>query len=76
MKLSSPEVQARLHLGLTIAWVTVGLAVTLVFPTSVLWIGFMSVWANAFTHLGVYAAARAERSNTSGERARGSQDPK
>lgn len=57
----TPRVLARTHLVLAGMWATAGLAVTLRFPDSVLWVALMSLWANFVGHLAAYDAARAER---------------
>lgn len=50
----------RLHLGATAAWAIAAVPTVLVWPTSVLWVGLASCYANAVGHFSAYQAARAE----------------
>lgn len=59
--MSTARKLGRFHLGMAGLWITVGLAVTLRFPDSVLWVAVMSLYANFVGHLSAYDAARAER---------------
>jgi len=52
------------HGWATLVWATVGLAITLRFPDSVLWVGLMSVWANVVGHWGAWQASRVEDADT------------
>jgi hypothetical protein len=54
---NSPE----LHLVLTIAWATLLIPTLLWWRTSILWVAFMSLYANVVGHWSAYQAARAER---------------
>lgn len=48
------------HKWAAISWATIGLAITLRYPNSILWVAFMSLWANVVAHWSSYQAARAE----------------
>lgn len=51
-----------LHLTLAAVWGTAGMAVTVLWRESLLWVGFMSAYALVGMHLDGYGAARAEES--------------
>lgn len=52
---------AKLHLVLTIVWVLLIVPTILLWSQSILWIGFMSVYAIIATHWDAYQSARAEQ---------------
>lgn len=56
----SPEKLAKFHIVLMVFWVLVT-PVTMKFPESVLWVAFMSQYANFVGHFASYDAARGER---------------
>lgn len=51
---------ARLHLALTILWVTLAIPTLLWWRESVLWVALMSLYANVAGHWAAYQAAHAE----------------
>jgi hypothetical protein len=52
----------RFHGVMTVAWtLAIPLTILTSLKTSLLWIGFMSCYANAATEFGAYQAARTER---------------
>jgi hypothetical protein len=56
----SPETLAKLHVAAMVFWVLVT-PVTMKFPESVLWVAFMSQYANFVGHFASYDGARGER---------------
>ena len=60
----SPTFLTKFHLVMMIAWVFVT-PVTLRFPESVMWVAFMSQYANFVGHFASWDAARAEANNDS-----------
>lgn len=55
----------RLHLVLTLAWVVALVPTLLWWRESILWVAFMSLYANIVGHWSAYQAVRAEQSNRS-----------
>jgi hypothetical protein len=53
------------HKWATIGWATVGSAISMAFPQSVPWVGFMSLWANVVGHWSSFQAALAEEAGDS-----------
>ena len=54
------QTSARIHLTLTIGWGLAVIPTLLWWRHSILWVAFMSLWANVGTHWGAYQGARAE----------------
>lgn len=52
---------ARLHLALVFAWAALAVPTVLWWADSVLWVGLMSLWANAAAHWSAYQGACAEK---------------
>jgi hypothetical protein len=50
----------RFHLVATAAWMVAVVPTVLWWRESILWIAFMSLWANVVGHWSAYQAARAE----------------
>lgn len=50
----------RVHLILTAVWATLAIPTLLWWRESILWIAFMSLYANVAGHWSAYQAARAE----------------
>ena len=67
MKHPSTRAWLGVHVGLTVAWVLLVVPTLLWWRDSILWVAFMSLWANAASH---GAAAMAARGALEGERAR------
>lgn len=51
----------RFHLIATFAWATLIVPTLLLWRESILWIAFMSLYANIVGHWSAYQAARAEK---------------
>lgn len=58
---------AKLHLTLTVAWGLLVIPTLLLWRTSILWVAFMSLYANLVGHWSAYQAARAEQTGFSDE---------
>jgi hypothetical protein len=56
----TPSRLARFNSIATLWWLTAGLIITLKYPASILWVAFMSLWANIVSHFAAYIASRAE----------------
>lgn len=52
----------RLHLVLTLVWACAVVPTLLYWRESILWVSFMSLYANVVGHWSAYQAARAEKS--------------
>jgi hypothetical protein len=50
------------HLALAATWALLGIPTVVWWKESILWVAFMSLWANIVGHLSAYDAARAEAS--------------
>lgn len=57
---ADPDRLRAFHGWATLAWVVVGVPLTLLFPASILWVALMSVWANVVGHWGAWQASRVE----------------
>ena len=55
----------KLHLGLTFLWAIAVVPTLLWWRESILWVAFMSLYANVVGHWSAYQAARAEKVQTS-----------
>lgn len=53
----------RFHFWATVLWATVGLALSWFLRNSLVWIVFMSLWANVVGHWSSYQASRAEEAS-------------
>ena len=51
---------ARFHLIMTFVWMAAIIPTMLYWRESVLWVAFMSLWANVVSHAAAYSAGRAE----------------
>lgn len=51
----------KLHLGLTLLWAIAVIPTLLWWRESILWVAFMSLYANVVGHWSAYQAARAEK---------------
>ncbi len=58
---------ARVHLSLTGLWALAVIPTVIWWHDSILWVAFISVYANVATHWGAYQASRAEQAVTSGD---------
>lgn len=52
--------QTAFHKWATIAWATLGVILSWLLRSSLVWIVFMSLWANVVGHWSAYQASRAE----------------
>ena len=52
------------HKYATIAWLVVGGIVSYIYPTSIAWLTFMSLYANIVGHWGAYEAADSNQCDT------------
>lgn len=52
----------RLHLILTIVWAGLAIPTVIFWKESILWVSFMSLYANMVGHWSAYQASRAEES--------------
>jgi hypothetical protein len=62
----SPEFLTKFHLAMMVVWLTVT-PVTLKYPESVMWVAFMSQYANFVGHFASWDAARAEDNDNTDE---------
>jgi hypothetical protein len=53
----------RFHLAMMAVWAVALIPTLLVWKDSILWVAFMSLYANFVGHYGAYQAARAEDAN-------------
>lgn len=58
--MGSAHMWRRFHLAALIAWVVVGGIITYFNPDSILWVAFMSLYANVVGHWSAYQASRTE----------------
>jgi hypothetical protein len=56
----------QIHLTLTFVWSTMLIPTLIWWKESILWVAFMSLYANVVGHWSAYQAARAEEANGSG----------
>ena len=67
MKLQLPDPAAstleKIHFGGMVVWAALVLPTILVWKESILWVAFMSLYANFVGHFSGWDAARAERAN-------------
>jgi len=54
---------SKLHLIAVVVWVILGIPSILWWHSSILWVIFISLYANIATHLSGYEAARAKETN-------------
>lgn len=57
----SVRAMARLHLTLTVAWALLAIPTLLWWRNSILWVAFMSLYANVAAHWSAFQGTRAER---------------
>jgi hypothetical protein len=55
-----PRTLVRFHLSMMIIWALLGIPTILWWNQSILWVAFMSLYANFVGHFGGWDAARAE----------------
>jgi hypothetical protein len=55
-----PRSLARFHLVMMVVWALLGIPTVLVWKESILWVAFMSLYANFVGHFSGWDAARAE----------------
>lgn len=53
----------KLHLAMTVLWGLTALPTIVWWKESILWVAFMSLYANVVGHWSAYQATRAERAN-------------
>ena len=56
----SPSFLLRFHIFMTVLWTLMAIPTLLWWPESILWVAFMSLYANIVGHFSAYQAARAE----------------
>jgi hypothetical protein len=56
-----PLRSANFHLGMMVIWALLVFPTLLLWPRSILWVAFMSLYANFVGHFSAYEAARAAR---------------
>jgi hypothetical protein len=54
----------KFHFVMMIVWLLLGIPTVLVWKQSILWVAFMSLYANFVGHFGAWDAARAEAAET------------
>jgi hypothetical protein len=52
--------QATFHIALTVFWIVAILPTIIWWKDSILWVAFMSLWANIASHIAAWQAVRAE----------------
>lgn len=50
----------RFHLVMVVVWSLLAVPTLLFWPESILWVAFMSLYANVASHFSAYQASRAE----------------
>jgi hypothetical protein len=50
----------RFNLIMTVVWILLAIPTVTTWRDSLLWIAFMSVWNNVFTHFSAWVSSRAE----------------
>ena len=65
MKIPDPAPQSlvKFHFAMMIVWALLGIPTVLIWKESILWVAFMSLYANFVGHFSGWDAARAEESN-------------
>lgn len=58
---------SHVHMFATATWVTSIVPTVIWWRNSLLWVAFMSVWANVVSHAGAYEAARAKERLAEGD---------
>lgn len=51
----------RFHLTMTAAWASLAIPTVILWHSSILWVAFMSLYANMIGHWSAYQAVRAEK---------------
>lgn len=54
---------ARWNLALAVVWAVAVIPTLVWWKNSILWVAFMSLWANVASHLAAWIAARAEHAS-------------
>jgi hypothetical protein len=54
----------RIHLVLTFVWASLTIPTLLIWRESILWVAFMSLYANIVGHWAAFQASRAEEAST------------
>lgn len=56
----TPQGLKRFNLIMTVVWILLAIPTVTHWRYSLLWIAFMSVWNNVFTHFSAWVSSRAE----------------
>lgn len=64
MKLKAPQLR-RFHLGMMVVWALLAVPTVLLWPSSILWVAFMSLYANFVGHFSAWQGTRAEENGDS-----------
>lgn len=54
----------KLHLVLTLVWASLAIPTVLLWKESILWVAFMSLYANVAAHWAAYQGARSEEASS------------
>lgn len=60
MKAMRPRAKVRVQAAFTVLWIALVLPTITVWHNSILWVGFISIWANVISHWTAYEAAEVE----------------
>lgn len=64
MNSPTPKFFVRIHLILTVFWMLMAIPTMIWWKESILWVAFMSLYANVASHWAAYQASRTEDGNT------------
>lgn len=64
MKLTAPQLR-HFHLGMMVVWALLAIPTILLWPSSILWVAFMSLYANFVGHFSAWQGSRAEENGDS-----------
>lgn len=56
-----PHTLVKFHFAMMVVWALMAIPTVLFWKSSILWVAFMSLWANFVGHFGAWDAARAEK---------------
>lgn len=62
-----PRTLARFHLWAMFIWALLGVPTVIWWKQSILWVAFMSLWANVASHFSAWDGARAEAAADNGD---------
>lgn len=63
MRIPDPKAATlvKFHFAMMVVWALMGIPTVLWWKQSILWVAFMSLWANVVGHFGAWDGARAEQ---------------